>query len=127
MEIPEILPIGIGTNATSPPSDEDSKKIAPRWKGSGGIMPPHTPKQALSMLKQASSVSNVNKIGPEKTSLLLSVVNSKSEPYLKLGPGQIHPKGYRLTSGRYGELKMGFLKIKGTVEVEVRIIYIFKF
>lgn len=42
------------------------------------------------------------------------------EPYVVLGPGQIQPKGYRLTSGRYGELKLGFFKIKGTIEVEVR-------
>lgn len=41
------------------------------------------------------------------------------EPSVILGPGQIHPKGYRLTSGRYGELKLGLIKIKGTVEVEV--------
>ncbi|XP_055909308.1 regulating synaptic membrane exocytosis protein 1 isoform X1 [Eupeodes corollae] len=120
MEIPEILPIGIGTNATSPPSDDESKKIqVPRWKGSGGFTPMR--KQSISILKQASSVSNVNKIGPEKTSIMTSAAAniSQSEPYLKLGPGQVHPKGYRLTSGRYGELKMGFLKIKGTVEVEV--------
>ncbi|XP_017460883.1 PREDICTED: regulating synaptic membrane exocytosis protein 4-like, partial [Rhagoletis zephyria] len=38
---------------------------------------------------------------------------------LKMGPGQIHPKGYRLTTVRHGELKMGFAKIKGVVEVEV--------
>lgn len=36
-----------------------------------------------------------------------------------LGPGQIQPKGYRLTSERYGELKLGLSKVKGTVEVEV--------
>lgn len=36
-----------------------------------------------------------------------------------LGPGQVQPKGYRLTSERYGELKLGLSKVKGTVEVEV--------
>lgn len=48
-----------------------------------------------------------------------SIIPPGKEPYVVLGPGQIQPKGYRLTSGRYGELKLGFCKLKGTVEVEV--------
>lgn len=44
---------------------------------------------------------------------------SHAEPKVILGPGQVHPKGYRLNTGRYGELKLGLLKIKGTVEVDV--------
>ncbi|XP_061402807.1 regulating synaptic membrane exocytosis protein 2, partial [Musca vetustissima] len=232
------LPLGLGNTATSPPSDEEMKpQFPPRWKGSGGNMLPATPKQALSMLKQASSATNVSErqyylgsqqqqltdspqhvrkgsvynlrpdespqrkasiytmntgetpatqrqrkgsmyvaagnSGPgattgssltvhetlRKNSIMApstpdspsmsrksSVVpsNSSAKSYkslsdsssnlsttvssslsatstsygLQLGPGQIHPKGYRLTTERHGELKMGFSKIKGCVEVE---------
>jgi hypothetical protein len=38
---------------------------------------------------------------------------------VKLGPGQLQPKGYRLTTGRYGELKMSFIAVKGILDVEV--------
>uniref|UniRef100_A0A336MUV7 CSON005104 protein n=1 Tax=Culicoides sonorensis TaxID=179676 RepID=A0A336MUV7_CULSO len=38
---------------------------------------------------------------------------------MKLGPGQIQPKGYRLSSMRYGQLKLGFVMNKGMFEVEV--------
>lgn len=48
-----------------------------------------------------------------------AITGSESSYGLKLGPSQIHPKGYRLTTARHGELKMGFVKIKGNVEVEV--------
>uniref|UniRef100_A0A1I8P2R3 Regulating synaptic membrane exocytosis protein 2 n=1 Tax=Stomoxys calcitrans TaxID=35570 RepID=A0A1I8P2R3_STOCA len=230
------LPAGLGTTATSPPSDDESKQqFIPRWKGSGGNMLPATPKQALSMLKQASSATNVSerqfylgsqltdspqnmrkgsvfnlkvddapkrkgsvfsslstsdnmaarqrkgsmyvssgsglgtaansssllvpetlrknsmvapstpespsmsrkssvvpsnssaksfKIFSDSSSNLSTTVSSSlsgiSTSYgLQLGPGQIHPKGYRLTTERHGELKMGFSKVKGTVEVEV--------
>ena len=40
-------------------------------------------------------------------------------PEVILGPGQIHPRGYRLTSGHYGEIKLGLLMTKGQLEVEV--------
>lgn len=85
MEIPELLPIGIGNNKISPPSDEDGTN---KWKGS-------------------SNLSN---------NLIIS--NQKN---VILGPGQVQPKGYRLTSGRYGELKLGFIMTKGMLEVEVYI------
>lgn len=72
----------------------------------------------------------VNKLSPSEDerpakwkgsgSLSKNLIISPKEPYVVLGPGQVQPKGYRLTSGRYGELKLGFLKIKGTIEVEVR-------
>lgn len=219
------LPVGIGNSATSPPSDEESKRFSPKWKGSGGNLPPPTPKQALSMLKQASSATNVSQanerqyyLGAQespkqlrkgsmlnlktndspqrkgsifamtatespvgtrqrKTSIYVSSATDNPEPIrknsimpttespsmmrklsiypssvnsstknltslsdstsnisstvssaisgistsygLQLGPGQIHPKGYRLITERHGELKMGFSKVKGTVEVEV--------
>ncbi|XP_047349720.1 regulating synaptic membrane exocytosis protein 1 isoform X4 [Vespa velutina] len=39
---------------------------------------------------------------------------------LKLGRGQILPKGFKMTSGlQYGEVKLGFCLSKGTLEVEV--------
>lgn len=50
---------------------------------------------------------------------IAAISGSESSYGLKLGPSQIHPKGYRLTTARHGELKMGFVKIKGNVEVEV--------
>jgi hypothetical protein len=40
-------------------------------------------------------------------------------PEVILGPGQIHPRGYRLTTGHYGEIKLGLLMTKGQLEVEV--------
>jgi hypothetical protein len=40
-------------------------------------------------------------------------------PEVTLGPGQIHPRGYRLTTGHYGEIKLGLLMTKGQLEVEV--------
>lgn len=239
------LPIGIGNNATSPPSDEEDKRFPPKWKGSGGNLPPPTPKQALYMLKQASSATNVSQGGVNERQYYLgaqdspknlrkgsmfnlkandspqrkgsvytinaaetnlgarqrkgsmyvssntresresresydsndslrknsvmsgslntstdspsmmrkqsmypsSILNSSAKNLsslsdstsnisttvsstlsgistsygLQLGPGQIHPKGYRLITERHGELKMGFNKVKGTVEVEVKI------
>lgn len=204
------LPMGVGNADTSPPSEDEDKRYRPRWKGSGSQLPPQSPKQALSRLKQAASASNVaqdtqrqgqllttNPLQQRKSSMFQlgesqasppttttthlqrkgsmyvakvtetpphgtptrkgsvyqrsgvglsvdspgadspqrkqSVVKTLSGSYvnicpltggessygLKLGPSQIHPKGYRLTTARYGELKMGFLKIKGNVEVEV--------
>lgn len=224
--------MGIGNTATSPPSDDEDKRFAPNWKGSGGNLPPPTPKQALSMLKQASSATNVSQhmtdrpyylstqdspkqyrkgsmfnlkandnpqrkgsvyalsstestLGTRQRKASMFMASSNSEVYdspelkrknsvmpstdsaslmrkqsmfpgsinsstknlaslsdsssnisstvssaisgiatsygLQLGPGQIHPKGYRLITERHGELKMGFSKVKGTVEVEVRV------
>uniref|UniRef100_A0A1A9WD27 C2 domain-containing protein n=1 Tax=Glossina brevipalpis TaxID=37001 RepID=A0A1A9WD27_9MUSC len=220
------LPVGLGNNATSPPSDDEEKRFTPKWRGSGVNLPPQTVKQALSMLKQASSTTNVSQgvqerqyyrglqqadvqqnvrkgsmfnlrtnenqsrkdsvftlnstespgprqrkgsiyVGARTThdspdpirknsvmnltatsdspnatrksichasaknlsslsdssgsvSTASNIITGISTDYgLQLGPGQIHPKGYRLTSARHGELKMGFVKIKGTVEVEV--------
>lgn len=242
------LPVGIGNAATSPPSDDEGKQFTPRWKGSGSNLRPQSAKQALSMLKQASSATNVamqgqsggsllglgndspkqlrkgsminlkaneNTLGPTailqrkgsvyahsaterdtpsigssgspqrkasvyaggraaghvgesallRKSSMYSVSSNESPSILrkqsiapqhlsaknlshsshadsmssltsttattvatagidtdyglKMGPGQIHPKGYRLTMVRHGELKMAFAKIKGTVEVEV--------
>lgn len=38
---------------------------------------------------------------------------------LKLGPGQIQPRGYRMSAGRHGELKLGLQMSKGQLEVDV--------
>uniref|UniRef100_A0A8D8LYU8 Protein piccolo n=1 Tax=Cacopsylla melanoneura TaxID=428564 RepID=A0A8D8LYU8_9HEMI len=38
---------------------------------------------------------------------------------VKLGPGQIQPRGYRLVPGGYIELKIGLILTKGQLEVEV--------
>ncbi|XP_068081190.1 regulating synaptic membrane exocytosis protein 2 [Anabrus simplex] len=38
---------------------------------------------------------------------------------VQLGPGQIQPRGYRLSSGRHGEVYLGLLMTKGQLEVEV--------
>lgn len=38
---------------------------------------------------------------------------------LKLGPGQVLPKGRLATPGRYGELQVGFLLLKGVLEIEI--------
>lgn len=86
MEIPEVFVVA-GTNATSPPSDdEESSSYNVKWKGSGSCFP--------------------------------NIIMQK-DPSIVLGPGQVHPKGYRLTSGRYGELKLDFHMTKGMLEVEV--------
>lgn len=53
--------------------------------------------------------------------MLPSTVNEKA-PTLsvtKLGPGQVYPKGRFATPGRYGELQVGFLLVKGVLEIEV--------
>uniref|UniRef100_A0A6P4FPW0 Regulating synaptic membrane exocytosis protein 2-like n=1 Tax=Drosophila rhopaloa TaxID=1041015 RepID=A0A6P4FPW0_DRORH len=203
------LPLGVANADTSPPSEDEDRRYRPRWKGSGSQLPPQSPKQVLSRLKQAASVSNVaqdssrqgqllatsqmqqrkssmfqlgdsqaptptttttlqrkgsmyvakvtetpplgtptrkgsvyqrsgvglgvDSPGPDSPQRKQSVVKTLSGSYvnmpaltggessygLKLGPSQIHPKGYRLTTARYGELKMGFVKIKGNVEVEL--------
>lgn len=47
------------------------------------------------------------------------MIISPGDKQVKLGPGQIQPKGYRLSSMRYGELKLGFIMNKGMFEVEV--------
>ncbi|XP_052847162.1 regulating synaptic membrane exocytosis protein 1 isoform X1 [Drosophila gunungcola] len=211
------LPMGMANADTSPPSEDEDRRYRPRWKGSGSQLPPQSPKQALSRLKQAASASNVAQdsgrqvVGqlmatnpqvqqqqqrkssmfqlgdsqtPSPTSTTTTTLQRKGSMYvakvtetpplgtptrkgsvyqrsgvglgvdnsggdspqrkqsvvktlsgsyvnmpaltggessygLKLGPSQIHPKGYRLTTARYGELKMGFVKIKGNVEVEL--------
>lgn len=60
---------------------------------------------------------------PPLVSSHLSASAKDLPTYLKLGPGQIHPKGYRLTSGRYGELNLGII-LTSSIEIEVIIIRI---
>lgn len=53
------------------------------------------------------------------TAVVLDDDDVKLLPEVTLGPGQIHPRGYRLTTGHYGEIKLGLLMTKGQLEVEV--------
>ncbi|XP_017477821.1 PREDICTED: regulating synaptic membrane exocytosis protein 2-like [Rhagoletis zephyria] len=80
------LPVGIGNAATSPPSDEESnKQFSPRWKGSGNNLRPQSAKQALSMLKQASSATNVAMQGGQSASGSLLSVGADSPKQLRKG------------------------------------------
>lgn len=42
------------------------------------------------------------------------------EDEIELGPGQIHPRGYRLAADRHGELRLGLIITKGQLEVDVQ-------
>ncbi|XP_036346617.1 regulating synaptic membrane exocytosis protein 3-like, partial [Rhagoletis pomonella] len=80
------LPVGIGNAATSPPSDEENnKQFSPRWKGSGNNLRPQSAKQALSMLKQASSATNVAMQGGQSASGSLLSVGADSPKQLRKG------------------------------------------
>ncbi|XP_069701298.1 regulating synaptic membrane exocytosis protein 1 [Periplaneta americana] len=57
--------------------------------------------------------------GTAPTDAILDDDDVKLLPEVTLGPGQIHPRGYRLTTGHYGEIKLGLLMTKGQLEVEV--------
>lgn len=61
-----------------------------------------------------ADISNV--LGTSKFSARMSVADI---PNVALGPGQVQPKGYKLTTARYGEIRLSLMKIKGNVEVEV--------
>lgn len=65
--------------------------------------------------KWRGSVGNCHQLNP---TVNRSVAETQST--MKLGPGQIQPKG-RLTTpmGRFGELKIGFVLHKGVLEIEV--------
>lgn len=77
-------------------------------------------------LKWRGSVGNcmqANSNFPMKSAASMKEIPSATSlsGVTKLGPGQIHPKGCRLNMpGRYGELKIGFLLLKGVLEIEVR-------
>lgn len=99
---PHPAELGYIVNHMNAPSSDDDAELGRRmstasaarnqWRGSG------------SLRQSRNSI-----VAP------LSALDSQ----VVLGPGQIQPKGYRLTSERYGELKLGLSKVKGTVEVEV--------
>ncbi|XP_062127373.1 regulating synaptic membrane exocytosis protein 1 isoform X2 [Drosophila sulfurigaster albostrigata] len=95
------------------PSVDSSSNDSPQRKGSiyqrTSTDSNESPQRKQSVVKTLSG-SYVN---------VSAITGSESSYGLKLGPSQIHPKGYRLTTARYGELKMGFVKIKGNVEVEL--------
>lgn len=69
------------------------------------------------MLAPRMSVADIsNALGSNKYSARMSVADI---PNVALGPGQVQPKGYKLTAARYGEIRLSLMKIKGNVEVEV--------
>lgn len=94
----DATPLGLGfiINKTSPPSDEDDKNTK-QWKGSAGT------------LHRKGSIAPNSAV----------VIKTSKEPHVILGPGQVQPKGYRLTSGRYGELRLRFFKFNNFVDIEV--------
>lgn len=77
------------------------------------------PGSALPNMKWRGSVGNCSSSIHLPTNTAASSIKDTCTGLTKLGPGQIHPKGYRLTPGRYGELKIGFLLAKGILEIEV--------
>lgn len=73
------------------------------------------------MLAPRMSVADIsNALGSNKFSARMSVADI---PNVALGPGQVQPKGYKLTAARYGEIRLSLMKIKGNVEVEVSFLF----
>ncbi|XP_047111949.1 regulating synaptic membrane exocytosis protein 1-like [Schistocerca piceifrons] len=100
-ELPAQLP---QASAGSPSDEED------RWGYTfavliGNLLPGIWPNIMFNNLKRSATGTCDPLVG--------SVVD------LQLGPGQIQPRGYRLTSARYGEVYLGLLMTKGQLEVEV--------
>lgn len=87
---PSPADLGFIVSRVSPPSDDEDGKAVKQWKGSASMTTRY------------------------------SIIPPGSEPPVLLGTGQVQPKGYRLTSERYGELRLSISKIKGVVEVEVK-------
>lgn len=78
--------------------------------------PSFTPGTLSKSLKWRGSVGNCNPANVLHTS------TGPKDPTttVKLGPGQLQPKGCRLaTPGRYGEILVGFLLLKGVLEIEI--------
>lgn len=88
---PSPVDLGFIVSRVSPPSDDDDGKAVNKWKGSASMTTRY------------------------------SIIPPGSEPPVQLGTGQVQPKGYRLTSERYGELRLSISKIRGVVEVEVMV------
>lgn len=98
--------------------------------GVGGLSGSKTPTLGRKYSKRHSTVSSMMSGFSGSTSIspiVIATTTSNSttipmnEKQVKLGPCQIQPKGYRLSSMRYGELKLGFIMNKGMFEVEVRV------
>lgn len=47
------------------------------------------------------------------------LISPESPSEVRLGPGQIRPRGHRLAASRCGELKLGLLMTKGQLEVDI--------
>lgn len=118
---------GISSGVT-PAGSNNTGLMVPDTLRKNSMIAPTTPEspsmsRKSSVIPSNSSAKTFKSLSDSSSNLSTTVSSSLSgisTSYgLQLGPGQIHPKGYRLTTERHGELKMGFSKIKGTVEVEV--------
>lgn len=118
---------GISSGVTAAGSNNTGLMVPDTLRKNSMIAPttPESPSMSRksSVIPSNSSAKTFKSLSDSSSNLSTTVSSSLSgisTSYgLQLGPGQIHPKGYRLTTERHGELKMGFSKIKGTVEVEV--------
>ncbi|XP_067643941.1 regulating synaptic membrane exocytosis protein 2 isoform X2 [Eurosta solidaginis] len=88
---------------------------SPSMQRKQSVAPHNASTKSLSHVNNSGSLSSLT----STTVTTIATTGIDTDYGLKMGPGQIHPKGYRLTTVRHGELKMGFAKIKGVVEVEV--------
>jgi hypothetical protein len=106
---PTITSPTISTMVTSPLSDDDI--VDNKWKVPSNYLP-----QTSTSTGHPPTIGEVIKplAGQPKQLQKQTSLNA-----VKLGPGQLQPKGYRLTTGRYGELKMSFIAVKGILDVEV--------
>lgn len=115
-----ISGLGIEHKRTSPQMLRKSSLMS--LNASGNDSPSLQRKHSI-MAHQSSSNKNLCTTNADletNTAQNQSVSMTQYTDYgLQLGPSQIHPKGYRLRTERYPELKMGFVKVKGVVEVEV--------
>ena len=145
-DIPELLPIDAAP--TSPPSDEENRKFGirktPAWRNSlsglsatdnlqknfyeisAPVQPTHKSYTNLTTVSQNSMPTSINVL-PKKVDNSKLLVSRKFStrmsvadiPNVDLGPCQVQPKGYKLTTNRYGEIRLSLIKIKGNVEIEV--------
>lgn len=97
-----------GLSASKTPTSTLGRKYSKRHSTVASMMSSFSGNTSISPIVAATTTSN-------------STTIPMSEKQVKLGPCQIQPKGYRLSSMRYGELKLGFVMNKGMFEVEVRI------
>lgn len=101
--------IGAGLSGSKTPTSTLGRKFSKRHSTVAAMMSASGSNNPMSApIVAATTTSN-------------STTIPMSEKQVKLGPCQIQPKGYRLSSMRYGELKLGFIMNKGMFEVEVSV------